>query len=92
MNDNINQKFDNGQIAELQKNIDLSDIPEIKDFSKGHFRYPEKVATIQRFLENSTFSYIDDDNFAWLKDSNRENYQKRINNILRWAHANGCPF
>lgn len=92
MNNGVNQDFLNKQqIDELQEDIDLSDIPEIKDFSKGHPRYPEKVAMIKRFIENNNFLSIDDDNFTWLKDSNKDNYQKRVNNVLRWAHSNGCP-
>ena len=30
--------FSAERIAELRKNIDFSDIPEIKDFSGGHLR------------------------------------------------------
>ena len=48
------------RVAELRKNIDLSDIPEVTDFSQGHLRNwkPQKKAISLR---------IDLDNLEWLK-------------------------
>lgn len=72
------------RVAELRKNIDFSDIPEIKDFSKGHLRNqkPEKKAISFR---------IDMDNLLWLKSKGEKGYQSRLNDVLRWARQNGCP-
>lgn len=72
------------RIAELRKNIDLSDIPEIKDFSKGNLRNwkPAKKAVSFR---------IDLDNLEWLQSSGVKGYQKRMNGVIRWARQNGCP-
>jgi uncharacterized protein (DUF4415 family) len=72
------------RIAELRKNIDFSDIPEIKDFSKGHLRNwkPAKKAISFR---------IDLDNLEWIQSKGVKGYQKRLNAIIRWAKQNGCP-
>ena len=35
---NNENKFSKERLAELRKNINFSDIPEIKDFSSGHLR------------------------------------------------------
>lgn len=71
------------KVASLRKRIDLSDIPEIKDFSGGHLRNwrPAKKAVSFR---------IDLDNLEWLKQHG-SGYQKRLNEVLRWARQNGCP-
>lgn len=71
------------RVAELRKNIDFSDIPEIKDFSQGHLRNwkPAKKPISIR---------IDLDNLAWLK-SYGDKYQQRLNDVLRWARQNDCP-
>lgn len=76
---------------EYSENIDCSDIPEIKDFSKGHLRNPQKLADLKSLIRRSNLSAIDTDNFDWLKSDDFDNYQKRVNDALRWAHANGCP-
>ena len=77
-------------IRESEKNaipdnqIDLSDIPEITDFSKGHFRNwkPVKKPVTVR---------IDSDVLYWLKGSETKGYQKRLNDTLRWAmNHNNC--
>lgn len=72
------------RIAELRKNIDLSDIPEIKDFSSGHLRNwkPAKKPIAFR---------IDLDNLQWLQSEGIKGYQKKLNSVLRWARQNGCP-
>jgi uncharacterized protein (DUF4415 family) len=33
---------------------------------------------------------IDNDTLAWLKSFGR-GYQRKMNNILRWARMNNCP-
>lgn len=58
--------------------IDLSDIPEIKDFSgavRGMFYRPVKKSLTIR---------LDADVLAWLK-SQGAGYQTRINRLLRYA-------
>ena len=72
------------RIEELRKNIDLTDIPEIKDFSDGHLRNwkPAKKPIAFR---------IDLDNLQWLQSEGIKGYQKKMNGVLRWARQNGCP-
>lgn len=72
------------RVEELRKHIDYSDIPEIKDFSDGHLRNwkPAKKAVSFR---------IDLDNLEWLQSVGQKGYQKRMNDVLRWARMNGCP-
>lgn len=72
------------KIKELRKNIDFSDIPEIKDFSAGHLRNwrPAKKPIALR---------IDLDNLQWVQSSGIKGYQIKINRVLRWARQNGCP-
>lgn len=74
------------RIKELQNRpIDLSDIPEVSDsmWESGHYRNwkPAKKAISLR---------IDLDNYEWLK-TRGPGYQKRLNEVLRWARSNGCP-
>lgn len=74
------------RIKELQNRpIDLSDIPEVSDsmWETGHYRNwkPAKKAISIR---------IDLDNYEWLKNRG-PGYQKRLNEVLRWARSNGCP-
>lgn len=66
------------------KQIDLSDISEITDFSRGHFRNwkPVKKPVTVR---------IDADLLYWLKGQDSKGYQKRLNNALRWAMYHDCP-
>ncbi len=66
------------RVAELRKNIDLSDIPEITDFSKGYLRNSRLTAT------------IDSENLEWLKIQ-EVGYQERINFAIRWAREHNCP-
>lgn len=67
------------------KDIDVSDIPELteQDFANGSFKNwkPVKKAISVR---------IDLDNLEWLKRGG-DGYQKRLNEILRWARNNDCP-
>ncbi len=79
------ETFTAERIAELRKNIDFSDIPEItnEDFTEGTLRNwkPMKKAISMR---------IDLDNLEWLKRKG-SGYQKRMNDVIRWARNNGCP-
>lgn len=72
------------RIAELRKNRDFSDIPEIKNFSGGHLRNwkPTKKAVSFR---------IDLDNLEWLQSGGAKGYQKKMNAVIRWAKQNNCP-
>ncbi len=72
------------RIAELRKNMDFSDIPEIKDFSGGRLRNwkPAKKAVSFR---------IDLDNLEWLQSEGVKGYQKKMNAVIRWAKQNNCP-
>lgn len=76
--------FTNERIEELHKNVDLSDIPEIKDFSSGHLKNwkPAKKAVSFR---------IDLDNLEWLQSAGVKGYQKKMNAVIRWAKQNNCP-
>ncbi|NLK47021.1 MAG: BrnA antitoxin family protein [Treponema sp.] len=76
--------FTDERVAELRKNIDFSDIPEITDFSSGHLRNwkPAKKAISFR---------IDLDNLEWLQSEGVEGYQKKMNAVIRWAKQNNCP-
>jgi uncharacterized protein (DUF4415 family) len=83
MKDGVNN-FSPERIAELRKNIDLSDIPEIKDFSSGHPRNWQ--------LAKKPLSFkIDLDNLEWVQSEGVKDYQKKMNSVLRWARLNGCP-
>ena len=78
--------FTTKRIEELRENIDFTEIPEFteKDFLEGHLKNwtPLKKAVSFR---------IDLDNLAWLQSSGVKGYQKRMNEVLRWARQNGCP-
>ena len=62
--------------------IDLSDIPEITDWSKA------VVGRIYRPLKKSVTLRLDADVLEWLK-SEGTGYQTRINRILRDAMESG---
>lgn len=72
------------RVTKLRKNIDLSDIPEITDFSQGHLRNwkPQKKSITIR---------IDLDNLSWLQSDGVKGYQTKLNEVLRWARENKCP-
>ncbi|MGP1522179.1 MAG: BrnA antitoxin family protein [Treponema sp.] len=65
--------------------IDLSDCPET-DFSNGHFYYIQS----SKMPKTSIHAKIDNDNLAWLKKDGND-YQARLNNVIRWARFNNCP-
>lgn len=72
------------RVAELRKNIDLSDIPEVTDFSQGHLRNWKP-------LKKSITIRIDLDNLSWLQSDGVKGYQTKLNEVLRWARENKCP-
>lgn len=72
------------RVEELRKDVDLSDIPEIKDFSAGHLRNWKPV-------KKSITIRIDVDNLAWLQSGGVKGYQRKTNEVIRWARMNDCP-
>lgn len=72
------------RVAELRKNIDLSDIPEITDLTGFQLKNWKPIKKPVSFR-------IDLDNLAWLKSKGEKGYQKRMNDVLRWAREHGCP-
>ncbi len=76
--------FTTERVEELRKNIDFSDIPEIKDFSSGHLRNWKPAKKAMSFR-------IDLDNLQWLQSEGIKGYQRKMNEVLRWARQNGCP-
>lgn len=72
------------RIEKLRKNINLSDTPEIKDFSGG---YPKNWKPVKKPVSFR----IDLDNLEWVQSAGVKGYQKKMNNALRWARQNGCP-
>ncbi|QTQ14366.1 hypothetical protein HRQ91_07820 [Treponema parvum] len=72
------------RVSKLRKNIDFSDIPEIKDFSGGHLRNWKPAKKPVSFR-------IDLDNLQWLQSEGARGYRKKINGMLHWARQNGCP-
>ena len=60
------------------KDIDLSDIPEIRDWSKA------VVGKFYRPIKKSLTIRVDADVLAWLKAQGK-GYQTRINSLLRKA-------
>lgn len=66
--------------------LNLIDIPEIteEDFKRGHFKYWKP-------LKKSITIRIDLDNLSWLQSCGTKGYQKKLNDVLRWARENKCP-
>ena len=64
--------------AMREEEIDFSDIPEIRDFSKA------VVGKFYRPVKRSLTIRLDMDVLAWLKSQGR-GYQTRINSLLRKA-------
>ena len=85
MNNGANS-FTAKRMEELRKNIDFTDIPELteKDFLEGHLKNWKPLKKPVAFR-------IDLDNLAWLQSSGVKGYQKRMNEVIRWARQNGCP-
>ena len=66
--------------------INTADIPELteEDFSRGHFKYWKP-------MKKSITIRIDVDNLAWLQSGGVKGYQKKMNEVIRWAKQNNCP-
>ncbi len=80
------EKLTAEKVAEIRaKGINFDDIPELteEDFARGHFKYWKPV-------KKSITVRIDLDNLNWLKEPGK-GYQKRLNEVLRWAKMHGCP-
>ncbi len=76
-----------GALALMHKKdreIDLTDIPEVTDWSKA------VVGRFYRPVKKSLTIRLDADVLAWLKGQGR-GYQTRINGILRQAMGEGNP-
>lgn len=64
--------------------IDLSDISECD--GTGGFYYFQSL----KLPQTKIYTAIDNDNLEWLKQ-NGKGYQKRLNNLIRWARLHHCP-
>lgn len=66
--------------------INTKDIPEVteEDFARGKFKYWKPVK------KSITFR-IDIDNLSWLQSGGVKGYQKKLNEVIRWARENKCP-
>jgi uncharacterized protein (DUF4415 family) len=69
-------------VHKKERDIDLSDIPEVTDWSKA------VVGKFYRPIKKSLTIRLDADVLAWLKRQGR-GYQTRINGILRGAMGKG---
>lgn len=67
-----------------EEDIDLSDIPEAT--GEGGFYYFNSL----KLKKTDIHTKIDNDNLEWLKKAGK-GYQKRLNNVIRWARLNNCP-
>ena len=67
--------------------IDFSDIPPSKPTANGGFYYIQSL----KMPKTDIHTKIDNDNLAWLKQAGK-GYQSRLNNVIRWARLNNCPF
>lgn len=84
---NTVEKLTAEKVAEIRaKGINFDDIPELteEDFARGHFKYWKPV-------KKSITVRIDLDNLQWLQSEGIKGYQKKMNEVLRWARQNGCP-
>ena len=72
------------RVEELRKNVDLSDIPEIVDFSAGQLRN-------LKASNKSVFFPVDLDNLEWLQSAGKTGCQKKMNAVIRWAKQHNCP-
>ena len=68
------------------RKINTNDIPELteEDFARGYLRNWKSIK------KSITFR-IDLDNLQWLQSEGSKDYQRKINEVLRWARQNGCP-
>ncbi len=67
------------------EDINTKDIPEV-DFSDGTFYYYNSLNVPKK----SIYLNIDTDILKWLKKDGK-GYQKRLNNVIRWAIDHNCP-
>lgn len=67
-----------------ESEIDTSDIPE--STGDGSFYYIQSL----KMPQTDIHAKIDNDTLAWLKSFGK-GYQRKMNNILRWARMNNCP-
>ena len=84
---NTVEKLTAEKVAEIRaKGINFDDIPELteEDFARGHFKYWKPAKKPVSFR-------IDLDNLQWLQSVGIKGYQKKMNEVLRWARQNGCP-
>ena len=73
------------------KNTDFSDCPkdtaaQLKLYKPWYEIHPHGYGQQKADMQTE----IDDDLLAWLKQG-EEDYQTRLNAVLRWAKQNGCP-
>lgn len=66
------------------EDIDLTDIPEAT--GNGGFYYFNSL----KLPKTDIHTKIDNDTLEWLKKAGK-GYQRRLNNVLRWARMNNCP-
>lgn len=66
--------------------IDTKDVPQLteEDFARGRFKYWKPV-------KKSITIRIDVDNLAWLQSGGVKGYQRKTNEVIRWARMNDCP-
>lgn len=84
---NTAEKLTAEKVSEIKaKGINFDDIPELteEDFARGHFKYWKP-------MKKSITFRIDLDNLSWLQSSGVKGYQKKLNEVIRWARENSCP-
>ena len=67
--------------------IDFSDIPPSEPNSNGGFYYKQNSEMPKTTLR----ALIDNDMIVWLQSAGKSGYQRKMNNVLRWAKEKGCP-
>lgn len=65
------------------EDFNTDDIPEV-DFSDATFYYAVKIP------KQKICTTIANDNLEWLKKGGK-GYLQRLDFVIRWARANGCP-
>lgn len=66
--------------------IDTSDIPETLDTPIMHYYFKSL-----KVPKKTIHTVIDLDTLDWLKSAGAKGYQRKMNNVLRWARMNNCP-
>lgn len=67
------------------EDIDTSETGEFQD-NGGFYYYVNSLKVPQ----SKIYTNIDNDNLDWLKRAGK-GYQKRLNDVIRWARMNNCP-